>query len=369
MRLLYWAEQFHPYVGGVEVLTAGALTRLQALGFDCAVITSIGPLGLPDEDRFGTIPVYRFPFRQTLESKDPAAIQRLVQRVARIEAALAPDVVHIFLSDPSCLFHLLARSADSARMVVSVHNWALLQAGSSLLGRVLTESDAVVANSCFTLDQLRRVVPACGGKASVIYSAVDVPPSQPAELSVEPLRIVCVGRLVESKGFDVALAAFARLLPSRRAARLRIIGDGPARTALAAHAGELGIAAHVELTGWVDPARVYEHLEQASVVVVPSRAPETLGQVAIQASLMARPVVATRIGGLPEVIEHERTGLLVEPGDDAGLAAALERLVRAPDLARAFGAAARRKALAAFTMPAYVEAVAGLYRRIAGSRP
>ncbi len=367
MRLLCWADQFHPYIGGIEVLTAAALPRLQGLGFDCAVITSRGPLALPDEDHYGAIPIYRFPFRETLESKNPAAIQRLVQRIARLEKSLAPDLVHVFLSDPSCLFHLLARGTHPARMVVSVHNWAALESGPSLFGRVLAEAAWTVGNSRFTLDEMRRVVPACSERSSVIYSAVEGPAAPPHEADFEPLRIVCVGRLVESKGFDVALAAFARLLPGHPGARLQLIGDGPARTALAARAGQLGIAAAVELTGWTDPNRIYEHLDRATVVVVPSRAPETLGQVAIQASLMARPVVASRIGGLPEAVEHERTGLLVEPGDATAIAAAVDRLARSPAYARALGNAARRKALSAFTMPAYVDSVAALYRRIVGN--
>jgi glycogen synthase len=368
MRLLYWAEQFHPYLGGIEVLTAGALPRLQALGFSCSVITSTGPLDLPDEGWYGSIPVYRFPFRKTLESRDPAAVNLLARRLGQLESTLAPALVHVFLSDPSCLFHLAARRSQPSRLVVSVHNWRSTapDAGPSLLGRVLTEADWVVGNSAFTLDQLHLVAPSCADRSSVIHSGVESPAFAPTEFSLNPLRMVCVGRLVETKGFDLVLSALARLLPDHPDARLRLIGDGPARPALEAVAAKLGIGEAVEFPGWVDPDQVYEHLDRASVVLIPSRSPETLCQVAIQASLMARPIVATRIGGLPEVVVHEQTGLLVEPNDSAGIADAVDRLCRSPLRARAMARSARTRALSTFTMSSYVDGVAALYRRLGG---
>lgn len=365
VRLLYWAEQFHPYIGGIEVLTAGALPRLQSLGFSCSVITSTGPLDLPEEGAFGSIPVYRFPFRQTLESRDAGEVNRLMRRVGRLEAALAPDLVHVFLSDPSCLFHLAARRSHPSRLVVSVHNWRSAPgAGASLFARVLTEADWAVGNSSFTAEQIRLVAPSCADRSSVLYSGVPTPAFPPSELSLEPLWIVCVGRLVETKGFDLALEALARLAPRHPGARLRVIGDGPARRGLEAMAAALGIGAAVEFAGWVDPDRVWEHLDRASVVVIPSRAPETLCQVAIQASLMARPVVAARIGGLPEVVVDEQTGLLVEPNDGAALAEAVDRLCHSPARTAEMARTARARALSRFTISSYVEGVAALYRRV-----
>lgn len=370
MRLLYWAEQFHPYLGGIEVLTANALPRLQDLGFSCSVITSKGPLDLPDEDRYGSIPIYRFPFRSTLESKDPGAVNRLIRRLAELESDLAPDLVHVFLSDPSCLFHLAARRLHRSRLVVSVHNSRSTSApetGPSLLARLLTEADWVVGNSSFTLGQLRVVAPSCADRSSVIFSGVQGPAFTPAEFSLDPLRIVCAGRLVETKGFDLAISALSLLLPDHPRARLQLIGDGPARPALETLAGRLGIRDAVEFAGWVDPDHVYEHLDRASMVLIPSRSPETLCQVAIQASWMARPIVATRIGGLPEVVVHERTGLLVGLNDCSALVEAVDRLSRSPRRTREMAKAARVRALSMFNMSSYVDGVAAIYRRVGGS--
>jgi glycogen(starch) synthase len=368
MRLLCWAEQFHPYLGGIEVLTAAALPRLQVLGFTCSVITSTGPLDLPAEGRFGSIPVYRFPFRQTLESKDPNAINLLARRIGKLEAELRPDLVHVFLSDPSCLFHLMARRFHASRLVVGVHNSRSggPAAASSLLRRALTEADWVVGNSAFTLACLHGVAPSCAPRSSVIYSGVAVPTIVPSELSLTPLRIVCVGRLVEQKGFDLALMALARLLPNHPGAQVKLVGDGPARHSLEDLAVELGIREAVQLTGWVDPEEVYHHLDTASVVMIPSRGVETLSQVAIQASLMARPIVATRVGGLPEVVLHEQTGLVVGEGDDAALAEAVARLASSPGLAVELASSARSRATSRFTLEVYQEAAVHLYQRIGG---
>jgi glycosyltransferase involved in cell wall biosynthesis len=370
MRLLCWADQFHPYIGGVEVLIANALPRLQREGFECAVVTSRGPLNLPEEGRYRSIPVYRFPFRETIESRDPRETQLLVRRLVELENRLAPDLVHVFLSDPSCLFHLMARRTPQSRLIVSVHNSSSdmrASAQHSLQSRALQEADWVVGNSAFTLARLHRLAPECVDRSSVIYSGVEPPNDKPSEPSTSRAHIVCVGRLVEKKGFDLPIAAIEKLRARHPQARLEVIGDGPARTALEGLCDALGIRALVDFPGWVDPSEVFHHLDRASVVVVPSRRDEALGQVAIQASFMGRPIVAARLGGLPEVVVHEETGLLVEPNDSAALAAALAWVLDHPREAKAMGERAMKRAHSMFTMNGYCDSISSLYRAVGGS--
>lgn len=366
MRLVYWMDQFHPYIGGLEVLAANVLPRLEALGFSCHVITSKGPMELADEDHFGSIPVYRFPFRSTLESRDPVAFHRLVRRIGELEARMAPALVHIFVSDPSFAFHLAARRFHPSCLIVSLHNWGPLapEAGQSLLGRLLTEADWALGNSSFTLDRLREVAPECGARSSVLYSGVAEPLAAASPLSLEPLRLLCVGRLVEAKGFDLALHALARLHSQHPGVSLQLVGDGPARPALEALAQNLGLGAAVEFAGWVEPERIYDWIDRASVVLIPSRWAETLCQVAIQAAMMERPVVAARIGGVPEVVVDGQTGVLFEPENAAALADGVERLMQSPQRTAAMAATARTRALSTFSLSSYVDGVAALYRRV-----
>ena len=369
MRLICWAQQFYPYIGGIEVLTAGALPHLKKRGFDCSVITSQGPLQLPEEDHYETIPVYRFPFLEALESKNPQQIHLIVGRIAKLEREFAPHLVHVFLSDPSCLFHLLARRSHKSFLIVSVHNTIVdqISAEQSLFRKVLTAADWVVGNSEFTLERIRKAVPECVNKSSVIYSGVLEASLRPAELPLDPVRIACLGRLVEEKGFDLAVEMTANLIQSRGNVFLQIIGDGPARTSLERLVAERGIQEFVEFVGWVNPDRIYSFLNSATVVVVPSRWEEPLCQVAIQASLMARPIVATRTGGLPEVVLHGETGLLVEPNNSAALAYAMEALLSDIGRARRMGALGKERMESMFSMTSYIDALETLYKRVAES--
>jgi glycogen(starch) synthase len=126
---------------------------------------------------------------------------------------------------------------------------------------------------------------------------------------------MCLGRLVPIKGFDIAIHAFSQVLDSYPEARLTLVGDGPSRPDLEAQVSTLGIESAVEFLGWVAPADVYHHLNVSTVVLSPSRVGESFCIAALQAAQLARPVIASMLGGLPEVVIDGRTGLLVDPGD------------------------------------------------------
>jgi len=149
-------------------------------------------------------------------------------------------------------------------------------------------------------------------------------------------------------------------------ARLIIAGDGELRGDLERRAAALGVADAVELTGWVQPCDVPALLNRASVVVVPSRC-EPFGLVALEAGQMARPVVAFRVGGLPEIVADGRTGLLVDEGNSAALAAAILRLLLNPGEAAEMGRRARERAKT-FSAVRYADAFVALYRRLASPR-
>jgi glycogen(starch) synthase len=173
-----------------------------------------------------------------------------------------------------------------------------------------------------------------------------------------------VGRLVPDKGFDVLVQAFSRLRESFPALRLRLAGDGPERPRLERIARETGVADAVDFLGWVPFGAVPAVMAEATMLVVPSRI-EPLGMVAVQAAQMARPVVATRVGGLPEAVVDGETGLLVPPEDETALAAAIARLLRDPSLARRLGEQARPSVQARLAWDQHVAAYDNLYRRIA----
>jgi glycogen(starch) synthase len=127
---------------------------------------------------------------------------------------------------------------------------------------------------------------------------------------------------------------------------------------------KLGVAEHVTFLDWVSPDRVLELMNKATLVIVPSRWPEPFGLVALEAAMMGRPVVASAVGGLPEIVEHGVSGLLVPPNDHEALAAAVDKILRDPSAARLLGPTARQRARAVFDFAAFVDAYEQSYATV-----
>jgi len=159
----------------------------------------------------------------------------------------------------------------------------------------------------------------------------------------------------------IALASIVERFPQ---VRLILAGDGTVRQALERQIAELGLVDHVEFRGWIAPDEVPALMNEATIVVLPSRW-EGLPSVALQAAMMARPIVATRVGGIPEVVVHRETGLLVEPEDVSALAAAIAFLLMSPEIAVEMGSTGRRRVQEVFGWDKCVGEYEDLYRQLA----
>jgi glycogen(starch) synthase len=198
-----------------------------------------------------------------------------------------------------------------------------------------------------------------------MYAGRPVPDLIPTPLPQDPVRLLCLGRVVADKGFDLALSALSLLAERYPQIRLTIAGDGPARSDLEHQAAKLGLAHAVEFPGWVDPSRVPELINESTVVVIPSRwFQEGLPVVSMEAAQMARPIVATRVGGLPEAVVDQVTGLLVEREDHETLAEAIAYLVEHPEVSERMGQAGRQRARDLFSLERYVDEFEALYQRL-----
>lgn len=173
-------------------------------------------------------------------------------------------------------------------------------------------------------------------------------------------RIVYVGRLERVKGVHVLLEAHRALRSRVPGASLTVVGDGRERTALEASGRDLVEAGDLRFTGWLSPSEVRAQLAAADVVVLPSLWPENFPTVALEALQLGRPLVGSRVGGIPELIGPDN-GALVEPGDAAALSAQLERLLGDRDLLAAMGRASARRS-AAFGVEAFLDAILEHYK-------
>ncbi len=168
-----------------------------------------------------------------------------------------------------------------------------------------------------------------------------------------PLRVLTVGRMVEKKGIEYALRAVAELTHQGIPVEYDVVGDGPLRGRLEGLAGALGVASSVIFHGWQDQAKVAALMNDGDVLLAPSVTSADGDQEGIPVTLMEAMaagmlVVSTHHSGIPELVEHDRSGLLVPERDVGALARALMHLTRNPDAWPSMSQAARRRVIADF---------------------
>lgn len=369
MRVLCWSSAFWPAIGGAEILIMELLRGLRKRGVELAVVTDQNADGtLPALATLQGIPIYRFPFHAALESGDPEEVGRLRAETRAVVHRFQPDLIHLHTLTPAAWFCGAALDAHPTRLVVTRHS--LFEPRSrpvpdALPILILRRADWIACCSRAVLEETRAVLPESAGRSSVILNGLPPPGLEPPSLPDPPV-LLGLGRQVRQKGFDLAVAALPGIRSRFPRARLALVGDGPERAHLAAQSLALGVGDALELTGWVPPARVPARIGAASLVLVPSRAGEAFCLAALQAGQMGRPVVATRVGGLSELVRDGETGVLVEPDDPAALCRAAVHLLEHPEVLERMGRTARSWTGAAFTHHRYIEEYMELYWSVTG---
>jgi len=349
------------------------LRRLRTAGHEVEVLTS-SYRGARDQVVSG-IPVHRFRYflrrweRLTHEEAAPDRMKRsLLYRlmpacfvVAGMVAAWRLcrrqryDVIHVHWPFPLALFGWAAQRARPAALVTTFYGVELRWVKTAMpffrgfLKWAARRSDRVVAISSYTADEVRELV-------HVPIEVIPYTTSLPAPTSVPhagrrsagaPFTVLFVGRLVERKGVSHLVDAVS-LLRSGVDVRLVIVGDGPERARIEARIREKRLDGRVAVRGRVSDAELQAAYAAADVFVLPAvidRRGDTegLGVVLLEAMSHRVPVIASAIGGITDIVEDGVSGLLVPPGDGTALAAALERLARAPDLSVSLGDAGYRR--------------------------
>ena len=177
--------------------------------------------------------------------------------------------------------------------------------------------------------------------------------------------IVAAGRLVPEKGFDVLLRAFRHVAARLPDAKLSIVGGGPEAAPLGRLAATLGVAEKVSFPGHLSHADTLIQMRGAWVTCVPSVWAEPFGMAAAESQMQGVPVVASRTGGLAEIVRDGLTGRLVEPGDVDGLAAALLGMLADQETVASMGRAAHADARERFDLPGFAARFEAIYREVA----
>jgi glycosyltransferase involved in cell wall biosynthesis len=277
----------------------------------------------------------------------------------QILSRLQPDIIHANLCTPwSCATGLTAALMLPRARVVRVDQLPLRTTAAIALWRTRAISlrvDAHVAVGQASAQRMEDFYALGRGSVLSIPNGVpDLGAPEPLLLRTDGQLVVgSVGRLDLMKAHELLLQAIAPL----QGVKAVILGEGEQRTALEKLAFNLGIGDRVSLPGWIDNPR--SHLSEFDVMALPSRS-EGFPLAIVEAMLAARPVVATRVGSVPEAVLHGETGLLIDKNDVNGLTQAILQLRDDPALRSRLGQRAREMAIAHFT----VESMTTSYERL-----
>ncbi len=356
MRILTWPDTYWPVIGGIEVVARSVAEAMVRRGHEVLVLTNrIEGHDVVDEE-VGGVQIHRLDAFAALRRRDPASLLHVLADARSAFQAFKPDVIHLQGIGPGAF--LCMRLAPDRRCPAAVTCHHALTSQVNADDRIKAESiawaDAVVGVSRRVLDTFEGIFGSFGQRGRVIYNGIEAPRAEPRPLATDPPHAVFLGRLTGHKGVDDLLKATARVAERFPAMRLTIVGPGPQEPELRTLAGELGLSRRVRFAGRVEHDRVLEFLDEATVLVLPSRPwgewEEGLQTVLLEAQAMARPVIASRNGGSPEALADGVSGLLFDPGDIEGLADRMVQLFSDPDRARQMGLAGRQRFLDHFQL-------------------
>ncbi len=348
-------------VGGAQSYVASLLPALVAR-FDVTVAAhGDGPLRSAAEEAGAHFVPLKNVRREVNPLRDLAGLFELIRLLRRER----PDILHANSSKAGVLGRLAAAISGVPIRIFTAHGWAFA-AHSGLAARAYRVADRLMrplttATICVSERELEAGLAAgtCTSDATVVIpNAVDVGAAPRSVSTRQPPLLVAVGRLKAPKDFQTLVRALGRL-PSGSFEAM-IVGDGPDRPQLEETIRTSGLSDAVRLTR--ERNDVPRLLAAADVFVLASRS-EGHPVSVLEAMAAGLPVVASRVGGVPEQVVEGETGLLVDPGDPELLAAALERLTDDPALRRRLGVAGRARAEERFDLEPFRRAHLELYSR------
>jgi len=342
-------------------------------GVGAIVVTNRWPRDLPEFEEYQSIPTYRIPMRVPTGAMKARLNYFLTHRsiyrgLLRILRRHECDVIHVHCVSDNGYYARRAARDLKLPLVVTAHGELTMDAtklyersefARTNLRAVLDAADEITACAGKALADVQTFYGRpLGTRARVVYNGTN-PADFTSAAAYQNARpyVLAMGRMVPQKGFDVLLKAWAEL--KLESHDLLLAGDGDERASLEKLAGDLGLSGRVRFLGRVDRAGAAGLLKSAEMFVLPSRADEGLPMVCLETMTAGKPIVASRVGGVPEFVEHEKNGLLVPREDVARLAAAISRLLGDGDLRARLGAAGQVR-VADFTW----DAIAAQYEQV-----
>jgi glycosyltransferase involved in cell wall biosynthesis len=288
-----------------------------------------------------------------------------VARVSRLIAQIEPDVLHGHGAKGGA-YARLARAAPPAIRAYTPHGGSLVYGPHTLRGsfyRMLEwvlnwRTDVLLFESSYVGDMYRTAVGKPRGIVRIVHNGVSDVEFAPAIPEPDATDIVFVGELRAVKGIDVLIEALAMLRQSGRHVSASFAGDGPEAAAIKAHADGCGLHGQVRFVGH-RPAR--QAFAMGRILVVPSRA-ESLPYIVLEAAAAGMPIVATRVGGIPEIFGPRAAAHLIPSEDHVALARAIAAALDNPPAIQSVARIVQKRVRSEFSLDAMVEGALAGYR-------
>ncbi len=279
---------------------------------------------------------------------------------------------HVHFANRAAHTGLFIKAISGLPFSISTHgqDYMVDLGNHDLLREICGEAVFIANETEWSTNELRKLCPDSADRMLRVFNGMDLPNFADAAAGTnnEVPRIVSVGRLIEFKGFHHLIAACAKLRDRAVPFACDIIGEGPWRGQFQEAIDAAKLGGCMRLLGALPQEEVFRHIRTADIFALPctvdrNGASDVFPTVILESMASARPVVSTRIAGVPEQIVDGETGFICTPGDEAGLADALEKLLRSPELRRQFGEAGQRRLRSEFGVDTTVKALLRQYEK------
>ncbi len=341
MKILQLTPEYPPqYCGGVGNSVHEVVNNMQELGHDVEVIA---PRGYNSKGKSKSGVHHIFAAKIIRDWGELAICPTILSEIKKIDFEIAhAHTPQKFFAESICLFDLLSKRKKPYVVSIRLINQSLppLLSGSSHVYRKLIEKKIFKrASRMVVQSEANRdfIISNCGvfpSKIEIIPNGVDtsffdsnlIGDNRFISDQKDWTTILFAGRLTSQKGLDVLLRAFAEIIQKHRDLKLLVAGDGALKTDLESLCRTLGLQQNVDFLGAISRAEMPKLYKAADIFVLPSIS-ESFPNSLLEAMAMEKPIIATRVGAVPEIIQDGKEALLVSPGDQKSLARAIERLV------------------------------------------
>lgn len=363
MKIFFWTSSFWPSIGGVETQGFLFVTRMQEKGHSCLVLTPKGDPDEKDEEIYKGISIRRFDFKSILFNLG-GSFSSVRSYLDWVLKSFQPDIVHLntCLGESAIMFSML-RNIFSIPVILTMHAPHFGGKMLSIVKKICNQADQICCVSQWVLREIGELIPEIKNKLNLIYNGLPLFKVAPTPLSFFPPIILLIGRLSPEKGFKSAIEAFSLFKKEEPSAKLLIAGDGIEYEALLKQVNELQLENEVEFIGRLNREEIPHTINRASLVVIPSYF-ESFGLAALEAMQMGRPVIASNVGGLPEIVSSPEVGSLVPPKNPDALYKAIRDVFLQPERAKQMGEKGRKIATEYFTIDQNVTRYEALYCKL-----